>query len=258
MANPKINAVIIDDEQDSIDTLAWKLDNYCPEVHILEKFTNPLEGLEYLKNHELDLLFLDIEMPLLNGFDILQELEGFKFDVIFVTAYDEFGIQAIKFSALDYILKPIQIQELQEAIQKLLTKMSKGLNSNEQFEMLFKNLKLQQEGKNCLIPLSTKESIEFVEPDEIVSFESDSNYTIVHFFDGRKKMMARTLKEFDLMLAHISFFRPHHSHLVNIKHIKEYVRSDGGYIVMRNAKKIPISKSRKESFLNLMQGLLDK
>ena len=249
-----IEAIIIDDEHDSIETLSWKLENYCSEVLVKEKFTDSRAGLEYLRSNEVDLVFLDIEMPKLNGFDILQELGNLSFEVIFVTAYDEFGIKAIKFSALDYLLKPVQITELQSAIQKLIERRPFRTGDHQsQIEVLFRNLKLQQEGKNCLIPLSTKESIEFVEPNEIASFESSSNYTMVHFVDGRKKLIAKTLKEFDLMLSDFSFIRPHHSHLVNMKQIKEYIRSDGGYLRLRNGKTIPIAKSRREYFLRTMQ-----
>ena len=140
--NQEIKAVIIDDEQDSIDTLSWKLENYCPSVTLVHAFTKPEEGLQYLKAHQIDILFLDIEMPRLNGFDVLQELGSFDFQVIFVTAYDEFGIQAIKFSALDYLLKPVQITELKGAVAKI-EKRDRNSNADQvQFEMLFKNLEL--------------------------------------------------------------------------------------------------------------------
>ena len=250
-----IKAIIIDDEKDSIDTLKWKLDTYCPQVNVIASFNDPTKGLEYLQQHQIDLLFLDIEMPRLNGFDILQELETIAFDVIFVTAYSDFGIQAIKFSALDYLLKPVQVAELQKAVAKYQDKTAQSMISNEQFSLLFKNVHLQKEGKTGLIPLSTKESIEFAEPDQIIFFESDSNYTHVHFKDGRKKLIAKTLKEFDLMLSDAGFFRPHHSYLVNLKQVKEYMKIDGGYLIMKNGIQVPVSKGRRESFLNRLSNL---
>lgn len=247
-----INAIIIDDEEDSIETLKWKLENYCPEVMIKSAFNDPTVGLEYLQSHPVDLLFLDIQMPKLNGFDVLQAFTDLPFDVIFTTAYDDFGIQAIKFSALDYLLKPVQVHELQKAVQKHVQKSRNKTINRQQIELLFKNLQLEQDGKPGLIALSSKESIEFVSPEDITVCASDSNYTMVHFNSGRKKLIAKTLKEFDLMLSKYQFFRPHHSYLVNLREVKEYVRTDGGYLVMRNEMKIPVSKGKREEFLRIL------
>ena len=247
-----IKAIIIDDELDSIETLKWKIENYCPELSLIETFNDPTQGLSYLKNNDIDLLFLDIEMPKLNGFDVLQEMETISFDVIFTTAYDDFGIQAIKFSALDYLLKPVQVNELQQAVQKHISKNDQVQLSQQQIELLFKNIQLQQAGKPGLIALATKESIEFVKPAEITACVSDSNYTMVHFVDGRKKLISRTLKEFDLMLTKHRFYRPHHSYLVNLDQVKEYIRTDGGYLIMRNNMSVPVSKSKREDFLNML------
>ena len=247
-----IKAVIIDDEFDSIDTLRWKLENYCPQVRIENTFKDPTQGLAYLEKQAIDLLFLDIQMPKLNGFDILQAFPEIPFDVIFTTAYDDFGIQAIKFSALDYLLKPVQVNELQLAIEKHLKKRVPRYIDREQIQMLFNNLQLEQNGQPGLIALNTKESIEFVKPEEIILCASDSNYTVIHFQDGRKKLIARTLKEFDFMLSKYYFYRPHHSYLVNLREVKEYVKQDGGYLVMRNQMKVPVSKSKREEFLRIL------
>lgn len=247
-----IKAVIIDDEIDSIETLQWKIENYCPEVSVAACFKDPVEGLEYLKKNIVDLLFLDIEMPRLNGFDILQDLDDIPFDVIFTTAYDEFGIQAIKFSALDYLLKPVQVNELQKAVAKHLEKRNDPDLNQQQLEVLFRNIELEREGKPGLIALATRESIEFAQPEDILYCASDSNYTTIFFVDGRKKLVARTLKDFDLMLSPYHFFRPHQSFLVNLRHVKEYVRTDGGYLVLKNKVKIPVSKSKREEFLKMI------
>jgi two-component system, LytTR family, response regulator len=244
-----IKAVIIDDELHSVETLRWKLENYCPEVEIIGTFTDPVEGLEFLKNTPPHLLFLDIEMPMLNGFDILEELGEVPFDVIFTTAYDDFGIQAVKVSALDYLLKPIQNQDLKEAIKKFGQKSLPNLSS-KQLEVLFRNIKEEDEkGKPDRIALATKESIEFVSPSDIIVCSSDSNYTLVYLQDGRKKLISRTLKEFEDMLTPFNFFRAHHSYLVNIDHVREYVRTDGGYLIMSNKMNIPVSRTKKEDLL---------
>ena len=244
-----IKAVVIDDEKHSIETLKWKLENYCPEVEIIASFSDPVKGLDYLKENAPDLLFLDIEMPMLNGFDILEELGDISFDVIFTTAYDDFGIQAIKFSALDYLLKPIQNQELKKAIEKFTNKGTTKKITSTQLEVLFKNIKEEENGRPGKIALSTKESIEFVNPEDIIVCSSDSNYTLVYLSDGRKKLLSKTLKEFEEMLSALNFFRPHHSHLINLSHVKEYVRADGGYLVMSNKMNIPVSRNKKEELL---------
>lgn len=244
-----IQAVIIDDEQHSIETLRWKIENYCPEVTVTASFDNPADGLQYLRNTGCDILFLDIEMPRLNGFDVLEEIGApLPFDVIFTTAYDNFGIQAIKFSALDYLLKPVQNKELKEAIDKFIHK-SKRVIGQEQVETLLQNVRAERSGKPGRVALASKESIEFIDPADIVVCSSSSNYTEVYTTDGRKRVISRTLKDFEDMLLPFQFFRPHHSHLINLSRVREYVRGDGGYLIMENKMKIPVSKSKKDALL---------
>jgi two-component system LytT family response regulator len=243
-----IQSVIIDDERHSLETLQFKLEYHCPEVRVVAAFTDPAKGLEYLRDHRIDLLFLDVEMPRLDGFSLLEELGEINFDVIFTTAYDEFGIRAIKFSALDYLLKPIQQEELKAAAAKHLRKREKSISST-QLEVLFSNILEEKKGYSGKIALATKESIEFVDPDDIIVCSSDSNYTMVHLCGGRKKLISRTLKEFEGLLEELHFFRIHHSHLVNLKHVKEFVRSDGGYLVMSNKMTLPVARGRRDELL---------
>ncbi|HEX6172068.1 MAG TPA: LytTR family DNA-binding domain-containing protein [Chitinophagaceae bacterium] len=247
-----IKAVIIDDEKDSIDTLKWKLENYCPDVNVISSFEKPAEGVSYLKKNPVDLLFLDIEMPMLTGFDVLEELgRDISFDIIFITAYDNFGIQAVKFSALDYLLKPVQNKELKEAIDKHLKRAQQKIPS-EQIDLLLNNVQAERKGKRGRIALASKESIEFVDPNDIVVCEANSNYTNVYLVEGRKRVISKTLKEFEEMLVQFDFFRPHNSHLVNLGRVKEFIRGDGGYLVMENKMKIPVSKNRKEELMQLL------
>lgn len=247
-----IRAVIIDDEKDSIDTLKWKLENYCPEVSVISSFEKPADGVSYLKKNPVDLLFLDIEMPMLTGFDVLEELgRDISFDIIFITAYDNFGIQAVKFSALDYLLKPVQNKELKEAIDKHLKKSQQKIPS-EQIDLLLNNVQAERKGKRGRIALASKESIEFVDPNDIVVCEANSNYTNVYLIEGRKRVISKTLKEFEEMLMQFDFFRPHNSHLINLARVKEFIRGDGGYLVMENKMKIPVSKNKKEELMGLL------
>lgn len=245
-----INAVIIDDEQHSIETLRWKLENYCPEVSVVASFDNPADGVLYLKENDTDLVFLDIEMPRLNGFDVLEELgPDINFDIIFTTAYDSFGIRAIKFSALDYLLKPIQNKELKDAIVKHQNKTGKGVHSI-QVESLLTNVQAEKKGKAGRIALASKENIEFVDPNEIIVCVASSNYTEIHLREGQKRMISKTLKEFEELLAPFNFHRPHQSYLVNLSRVKEYRRGDGGYLIMENKMQVPVSKNKKEELFD--------
>ncbi len=244
-----IKAILVDDERHSVETLAWKLNKFCPDVEVLATFTDSVEASTYLKENPPELLFLDIEMPRLNGFELLEKLGEVPFDVIFTTAYDEFGIRAIKFSALDYLLKPVQKEDLVEAVDKHSKKNIRQLSSS-QLEVLFSNIKEESKGRSGKIALATKESIEFVFPEDIMVCASDSNYTMVHLKEGRKKLISRTLKEFENLLADFSFFRVHHSYLVNLQHVREFVRADGGYLVMTNGMKLPVARTRREELLS--------
>lgn len=173
-------------------------------------FTNPVDGVDFLKSHAVDLLFLDIEMPMLSGFDVLEELgDSITFDVIFITAYDSFGIKAIKFSALDYLLKPVQNKELVAAVGKHLKKDARV--AVQQMGQLLQNVKAERSGWPAKIGLISKDSIEYVEPDRIIMCEASSNYTIVYLDDGPQKVISKTLKEFEEMLTPFGFFRPHNS-----------------------------------------------
>ncbi len=257
--NPKkardmIKAILIDDEEHSLATLQWKIEKFCPEVEIIGQFSDSEEGLTFLQEHTPDILFLDIEMPRLNGFEVLEAYgKEVLFDVIFTTAYDEFGIRAIKFSALDYLLKPIQNQELQAAIAKHKQKKAHHISPN-QLDVLFSNIEEEKRGgRSPHIALSTKESIEFIRPEEIVACSSDSNYTNVFLLDGRKKLISRTLKDFEDLLKDYHFFRIHHSHLINLNYIREFIRADGGYIIMENKMNFPVSRSRREALLELFK-----
>jgi len=247
-----IKAVIIDDEYHSIETLKWKLENYCPDVSVMASFERPAEGVTWLRQNAPDLLFLDIEMPMLNGFDVLGELgSDINFDVIFTTAYDNFGIQAVKFSALDYLLKPVQNKELKEAIEKHQRKALRRI-STEQVDVLLNNVQAEKKGKMGRIALASKESIEFVDPQTIICCEASSNYTTVYLTDNRKKVISRILKDFEDMLSPYHFFRAHNSFLVNLNQVREFIRGDGGYLVMENKMRIPVSKSRREELMNLL------
>ncbi len=246
-----IKAIILDDEKHSVATLAWKIEKFCPDVEVVAQFTDSPEALDHIRQHPPDLLFLDIEMPRLNGFELLEELQPpIPFEVILTTAYDEFGIRAVKANVLDYLLKPVQNQELKNAIEKFKNK--RGQADGKSTEVLFSNQQEASPSKPPKIALATKESIEFVAPQDIILCSSDSNYTMIYLTGGRKKLISRTLKDVEEWLRTHGFYRAHHSHLVNLQHIKEYVRADGGYLLLSNGKTLPVARNRKDDLLKMI------
>lgn len=244
-----IKAVLLDDEKNCLETLLWKLQHFCPDVEVLASFDDPVQCVDFLREYPIDLLFLDIEMPNMNGFDVLEALGGGKFDVIFTTAYDNYGIQAVKFSALDYLLKPVRNKELIESVQRY-TNRTVARDPKIQIDNLLETLRMHDTPESVKITLVTKESLELVKPDEISHCESDSNYTTVFLQDGRKKVISRTLREFEDMLTPFNFYRSHNSYLVNMNLVREYVKTDGGYLLMKNGVIIPVSKTRREKLMS--------
>ena len=250
----RIRAVILDDELHSIETMQWKIQHYCPELEVVATFDDPLKAIEYLRANPPDLLFLDIEMPMLNGFDVLEELgQAIQFEVIFTTAYDQFGIQAVRASALDYLLKPVQNKELQRAVERFREQGGRR-SAAARIGGLLANVQSAREGRPGKVALATRESIEFVGPEEIVLCMSDSNYTMVHLADGRKKLLSRTLKDIEEMLVPFAFFRPHHSYLINLDMVREVIRGDGGYLLMQNQMKVPIAKNRRDDLMRVLMA----
>ena len=238
-----IRTIILDDEKHSVATLAWKLEKFCPDIEIVEQFTDSMAALEYLRKDPPDLLFLDVEMPRLNGFEVLEELPNpLPFEVILITAYDEFGIRAVKASVLDYLLKPIQNQELKAAIEKYKQKVGAGIASADEGTN-------GAPAKTNRIALATKESIEYVLPEDIILCTSESNYTMIYLAGGRKKLISRTLKDVEEWLRGHGFYRAHNSHLVNLQHIKEFVRSEGGYLLLSDGRTLPVARNRKDDLL---------
>ncbi len=245
-----MKAVIVDDEKHCSATLKYEIERNIPELEVAAVFQNPLEALEAIPTMELDLLFLDIEMPHLNGFELLQKLGKIEFGVIFTTAYDEFALRAFKHSAVDYLLKPVSSDDLKQAVEKY-KEAGMGSVSEMQLQILFNRL----EGKVfSKIALPSSEGLDFVGPESIMHCESQSNYTKVFFKERKRILVSRTLKEIEEMLDGNGFFRVHHSHIVNLNYISKYVKGSGGYLVMDDGTQIPVSRSRKESLMVLFQG----
>jgi two-component system LytT family response regulator len=244
----KIKVIIIDDEQDGRSVLDTLIKENCPTLKVLALCDSARSGLAAIRNHKPDLVFLDVEMPAGNGFSLLEELEEIDFEVIFVTAHSHYAIKAIKFSALDYLLKPIDKKELIRAINKFSN--GPAITSNERASLFVKNLR-NDIGSLRQMALPTREGYVFVNIDEIVRCEGDRNYTSFIFMNGQKIVSSKTLKEFEITLSDFNFVRVHKSHLINLKHVKKYIRGEGGTLLMADNSEIEVSRRNKEDFLRL-------
>jgi len=238
-----MNALIIEDEPQAVSALKQELNLHCPEITILETAQNVSEGILLIKKYQPDLIFLDIQLSDGLGFDILQEFDNIRFKIIFTTAYSQYALKAIKFSALDYLLKPIDATELKKAVAKA-TKQSQS-KLNKKIELFLHN----QKSNNKRIALQTSDGVFIHEVNTIIRCNSEGNYTHIHFTNGSKLLIAKTMKEFDELLSPYNFERIHHSHLINMNHLNSYVNKDGGYIVMSDKKTLPVAQRKKSEFL---------
>lgn len=243
-----MKAIIVDDEIHSIEMLEWLLKTYCPEVEILTTCNSAEEGLKALNNLNPDIVFMDIEMPKMNGFEILDQVKDKNFEIVFITAYDKFAVRAFKYSAINYLLKPVDPDDLILTIKRVEEKKTK--TESGQVELLFQSL-LKKNTQVERIALSSNDGLVFVQTAEIMYCRAESNYTHVVFQNGKKVLVARTLKEIDETLSGKDFFRVHASFLVNINHISRFVKGDGGYIVMPDDTQITISRSKRDEFFQL-------
>jgi two-component system LytT family response regulator len=241
-----INAVIIDDEQNNIDNLQVLLSQHCPQVNVIGIALTSSEGERLITENSPDLVFLDIQMPAKNGFELLKSLDHLDFGIIFVTAYDQYGIQAIKFSAIDYLLKPVDPDELKVAVLKAAEKATKR-NQNLQLENLIRFLKQEHQKSTHRIALQSAKETRFIETEIIVRCESSNNYTTFFLLNGEKLMTSRPIFEYEQMLREYGFIRTHQSHLVNKKHIRSWVKEDGGYLLMNDHSQVPVSRNKKEA-----------
>jgi two-component system LytT family response regulator len=248
--NIMITAVLIDDEKNALEILEWQLQNSCPQVKIVELCKTADDGIAAIQKHTPELVFLDIEMPRKNGFEVLLAFPEPHFDVIFTTAYDQFAIKAFKFAALDYLLKPIEAEDLVAALQRY-GKKQRHLQFKEQLEILLQQYK-QPQLAPCKLSFATHEGIVFVKPEAIVRCESSSNYTMLFLSDKAKLVISKTLKEVEDLLHTYGFFRVHHSHLINLQQVNRYVKNEGGYIEMSDSAHVPVSRQRKELVLEVL------
>jgi two-component system LytT family response regulator len=242
-----IKAVLIDDEAHCLDSLSILIQKLCPDVQILVQCLSAKQGLEATAKYKPDLVFLDVEMPSMNGFEFLEQFKEIPFSVIFTTAYDKYAIKAIRFSALDYLLKPIDPKELVAAIRKV--EAHNHQPTREQFHLLLDRI---QNKENALtkIAVPIAEGFELIKADDIITCEADNNYTYLHLKSKRKIIACRTLKEIEEQMESFpSFIRVHNSYIVNLNEVTKYIRGDGGYLTMSDGSMVDVSRSRKTALL---------
>lgn len=247
-----ITAIIIDDEAKGRLALREKLAAYCPDVCLLAEAADGPEALLQIEKHRPQLIFLDIEMPRMNGFDMLSRIPEKDFRIIFTTAYDQYAIKAIKYAAFDYLLKPVDIEELRAAVSKVYE--SRLAETKKQVELL--QQAIHQPGLQWnKLAIPTFEGLLFYDVAQIVHLEAASNYTHIHLLDGTKVTASKTLKEFEDVLPARLFFRTHHSYLINLSYIRRYLKGDGGQVEMQNGRCIDVARRKKEEFLKAINGL---
>ena len=238
-------AVIVDDEQRNLDNLTSLLNTYCPQIQVCDTALNSEDAKISILRHQSDIVFLDIQMPGKNGFDLLRDMDQIDFEIIFVTAYDHYAIQAMRFAAIDYLLKPINILELQSAVTRAIKKCEQKIQ-NQQLENLIQLLKNQQNKDEHRIALTTMKETRFIRTNEIIRCESSNNYSTFFLQNNDELLVCKPIYEYEEILSEYGFIRCHQSHLVNKKFIKSWVKEDGDHLILLNNKEIPISRNKKE------------
>ncbi len=240
-----IKAVIVDDEPKAIQGLTWELTNFSDAIEIVKTFTSPEEALDYLKSNTPDCLFLDIQMPTMDGFQFLEKLSNPDIAVVITTAYDEYAIKALKNEAVDYLLKPVDSDDLKKTIARI-EKFSSKINNSSMIEAALHSFNERFDKKK--ITINTDGKLLFLEIEEIIFVESDGNYSTIHTTDKQKIVITKKLKEVNAILPEHYFFRIHNSYIINLNKIKQFVKSEG-YVIMNTNHRIPVARQRKSDFL---------
>lgn len=249
----KLKAIIIDDEKPVVDLLEEMVDQFCDSVEVVATANSVKTGVKQIKKLDPDLIFLDINLGDGTGFELLEQLGEQVSMVVFITAYDEFAVKAFKFSAIDYVMKPINLSEIEAAVQKCRNQIEKE-NLSEKLKIFLQNMD-EANSEEKKIVLKTTESIHIVKVGEIIRCESDHNYTEFYLAGGRKLLVSRTLKEYDEMLHDYCFFRTHQSHLININYISRFDKADGGELVLTDKSRVPVSKRKRDELFELFEKM---
>ena len=239
-------AIIIDDEPNAVGLLALRLSQHCPQVDVVASCTNSHKGIQAILDYQPDVVFLDIEMPQMNGFQVLEAVGGVAFSLVFVTAYDKFALKAFRYSAVDYLLKPIDTQELIQAVNRV-EKQQK--TTTEQVEHLKHQLNNSSKVLPDKIALPYQNGVTFVDLKDVIYCESDDNYTKFYLTDGQHYLVMKAMREIQDLLEDRDFLRVHRQFLINLNHIKKFVKGEGNYVVMTNQQSIPVSRTQKDRLM---------
>ncbi|MFH2096906.1 MAG: LytTR family DNA-binding domain-containing protein [Bacteroidota bacterium] len=245
-----MKAIIIDDEDKAVKSIGFILTNHCENITVVGTANSVDEGVKLIYTHHPDIVFLDIEMPEANGFDLLKRIPDRDFEVIFITAYNQYAMKAIKVSAFDYILKPIDIDDISNAIKKVAQKKTKDADKKKNMEMLFENIR---SGKPRKIAVPASDGTRYLDVDEIFRIEADRSYSTFYFVNGNRLVVSKSLKEFAAVLEGDQFYRPHRAHLINLDYLKKHVKQGGGFIIMTDGTKIPLARQKKHDFVSVME-----
>lgn len=248
----KLKAILIDDEPRGISSMQKLLQINCPDVNVIATSTHADEAIEKIKTLQPDLVFLDIAMPVKNGFDLLKELKDFHFEIIFVTAHNQFMVDAFHFSAIDYLLKPVEDDLLIDAVSRAKKRILEK-SENKNIETLLHNLKHKHTPQKMRICIPSFKGFQVIELDDILYAESSGNYTNLYFLNKPMVCTSKPMHEYETLLEDAGFVRIHKSILVNLLHVKEYLRGEGGSIILSNGKEIEVSRRKKEIFLSRMK-----
>lgn len=243
-----LRTIIVDDEKSARESLASLLQTYCPLIEIIGTADSVKQGIAAIEKHKPHLVFLDVQMQDGSGFNLLEALPENNFEVIFTTAYDQYALKAIKFSALDYLLKPINIEELKLAVQKAIDNTSKD-DLNKRVISLLENIKQGNIHKKIALPFVS--GFRVVDVNFIIRCQADRNYTHIYLSDGSKETASKSLKEFEDMLSEHSFFRTHQSHLINLNHVKNYLKGRGGQVELTDGSVVEVARTKKDEFVKL-------
>lgn len=245
-----IKAIIVDDEQHCCDSLSWLLSTYCPEISIQATCNSGESAIRTIRGNPPQMVFLDVEMPGMTGFQMLEKLSGVEFDIIFTTAFDRYAIHAIRCGAMDYLLKPVDKDELRNAVDNFLHRTQR--DHTKQLSALLTHLRQSNDLSWQKAAFPTQNGLELVLIKDIMVCEGSSNYTNIHLREGKHLLVSKTLKEIAEILEGPPFFRIHHSFLVNMQYIIRYIKGEGGFVVLTNEMTLPVSRSKKEELLKMI------
>lgn len=250
-------ALVIDDENRTRDLIAKMINSFGLDIEAIPAGESVASGIKAIEEHKPDIVFLDIQMPDGTGFDLLKSIPNKNFEVIFITAHEEFAIKAIKFSALDYILKPVDADELKAAVERALGSLGTTSDIKKKEESQFDALQLNiQPNQKRRLVLKTQESVHVIELDNIIRCEADRNYTSFYLLGGKKILVSKTLKDYETLLSGHNFLRVQQSHLINLDYVARYDKGNGGSVVMKDDSEVPLSPAKREIFFKILDNLL--